>query len=93
MKEEAFSKAIVSEQTEPLSSTFKPDNIVIDADYTGPNPLPDGPTTDMDAGAGSLSTRQASDGLCHGTSMMVHLMLTDCIELLCSAVMFVLPLL
>lgn len=48
MKEEAFSKAIVSEQTEPLSSTFKPDNIVIDADYTGPNPLPDGPATDMD---------------------------------------------
>jgi serine/threonine-protein phosphatase 5 len=49
VKEEAFSKAIVSEQTEPLSSTFKPENIVIDADYKGPNPLPDGPTTDMDA--------------------------------------------
>lgn len=49
MKEEAFSKAIVSEQTEPLSSTLRPDYIVVDADYTGPNPLPDGPTTDMDA--------------------------------------------
>jgi len=49
VKEEAFSKAIVSEQTEPLSSTYKADNVVIDAGYNGPNPLPGGPTTDMDA--------------------------------------------
>jgi serine/threonine-protein phosphatase 5 len=49
VKEEAFSKAIVSEQTEPLSSTYKPDNVVIDPGYDGPNPLPGGPTTDMDA--------------------------------------------
>lgn len=49
VKEEAFSKAIVSEQTAPLSSTFNPDNIAIDPSYDGPNPLPAGPTTDMDA--------------------------------------------
>lgn len=49
VKEEAFSKAIVSEQTEPLSSTYKADNVVIDAGYQGPNPLPGGPSTDLEA--------------------------------------------
>lgn len=49
VREEAFSKAIVSEQTEPLSSTYNPDLVVIDSGYAGPNPLPDGPTTNMDA--------------------------------------------
>ena len=48
VREEAFSKAIVSEQTAPLSSTYNPDSVVIDAGYDGPNPLPDGPTTDME---------------------------------------------
>lgn len=49
IKEEAFAKAIVSEQTEPLSSTYKADNVVIDAGYQGPNPMAGGPMTDMDA--------------------------------------------
>jgi serine/threonine-protein phosphatase 5 len=55
VKEEAFSKAIVSEATEPLSATYNVDAIVMDAGYDGPHPMMvvDGPTTsnDMDADA------------------------------------------
>jgi serine/threonine-protein phosphatase 5 len=49
VKEEAFAKAIVSDMTEPLSSTFDPSSISLIPDsYEGPNPVMDGPTSDMD---------------------------------------------
>jgi serine/threonine-protein phosphatase 5 len=48
VREEAFSKAIVSEATEPLSSTYNVDALVIDAGYDGPHPLAEGPTNEMD---------------------------------------------
>ena len=49
VREEAFSKAIMSEQTAPLSSTYNPDLIVLDVGYDGPHPSADGPITDMEA--------------------------------------------
>ena len=48
IKEEAFSKAIMSEETTPLSMTYDPTNIPIDSGYDGPHPHPDGQTTDME---------------------------------------------
>ncbi|KAL7579036.1 hypothetical protein ACA910_019076 [Epithemia clementina (nom. ined.)] len=38
VKEEAFSKAIQAEQTQPLSATYKPENIEITNSYQGPKP-------------------------------------------------------
>jgi serine/threonine-protein phosphatase 5 len=48
VREEAFSKAIVSEATEPLSSTFNVDALAIDSGYDGPHPLTGGPTNEVD---------------------------------------------
>jgi hypothetical protein len=47
IKHDAFLKAIESEKTAPLSATFDPTKIAITA-YDGPNPVADGPTSDMD---------------------------------------------
>lgn len=51
VREDAFSKAIVSEATEPLSSTLNPDAIPIDVGYDGPHPEGAGPSGDMEAEA------------------------------------------
>lgn len=48
IKAEAFSKAIMSEKTAPLSETYDPNKISLESGYDGPNPTPDGPTKDMD---------------------------------------------
>eukprot|EP00934_Nitzschia_sp_Nitz4_P001658 Nitzschia sp. Nitz4//scaffold50_size126154//57504//59214//NITZ4_003684-RA/size126154-augustus-gene-0.127-mRNA-1//-1//CDS//3329553695//1658//frame0 len=49
IKEAAFSKAIMSEKTQPLSETYDPNNISLNPDsYDGPNPLFEGPTEDME---------------------------------------------
>lgn len=49
IREEAFRKAIESEMTSPLSETYDPNTIILNADqYDGPNPLPEGPTDDME---------------------------------------------
>lgn len=49
VKEAAFLKAIESEKTAPLSATYDPNAIVLaPASYDGPNPLPEGPTSDLD---------------------------------------------
>ena len=49
VKEAAFAKAIVSEKTEPLSASYDPNSISLLPDsYDGPNPVADGPTSDMD---------------------------------------------
>jgi tetratricopeptide (TPR) repeat protein len=76
VREEAFSKAIVSEKTEPLSSTYNPDLVVIDAGYHGPNPLPSGPMTDMDAEKvlflpGKLPMDFVMVSFCHAESCLV----------------------
>lgn len=47
VREEAFSKAIEAEQTQPLSATYKPDLIEITNVYSGPKP-----TTTEGGGAG-----------------------------------------
>lgn len=50
IREEAFAAAIMSDHSEPLSATYDPNTIAIDASgYDGPHPLPDGVTTDMEA--------------------------------------------
>jgi hypothetical protein len=71
IKQEAFLKAIQSEKTAPLSATFDANKIAITA-YDGPNPVADGPTTDMDLEAslfepGNLPRDfvMVSQGLCH----------------------------
>ena len=49
VKEAAFAKAIVSENTEPLSATYDPNSVSLMADnYDGPNPVADGPVSDME---------------------------------------------
>lgn len=49
IREEAFSKAIMSEKTAPLSDTFDPNSISLSPEsYDGPNPLPGGVATDME---------------------------------------------
>ena len=49
VKEALFLKAIESEKTAPLSETYDPNTISIFPDsYDGPNPLPEGPTGDME---------------------------------------------
>ncbi|KAG7357142.1 protein phosphatase [Nitzschia inconspicua] len=50
IREEAFLKAIESEMTAPLSETYDPNAILLNASsYDGPNPLmSDGPTEDME---------------------------------------------
>lgn len=49
IKQEAFAKAIISEKTAPLSETFDPNGISLSKDsYDGPNPVPEGPTDDME---------------------------------------------
>ena len=49
VKEAAFAKAIMSEMTEPLSASYDPNSISLLPDsYDGPNPVPDGPTSDLD---------------------------------------------
>jgi tetratricopeptide (TPR) repeat protein len=50
MREEAFRKAIESEMTAPLSESYDPSAIVLNASsYKGPNPLmEEGPTEDME---------------------------------------------
>lgn len=48
VREEAFSRAIVSEATEPLSSTYNVDALAMDAGYDGPHPLTEGPTNEVD---------------------------------------------
>lgn len=49
VREAAFLKAIESEKTAPLSATYDPNAISLSPDsYDGPNPLPEGPTGDMD---------------------------------------------
>lgn len=49
VKEEMFALAIMSDHSEPLSSTYDPNTITIDVGYEGPHPLPDGLTNDMEA--------------------------------------------
>lgn len=49
VREEAFSKAIVSDNTASLSETFDPNVITIESDYDGPHPHPDGMLSDMEA--------------------------------------------
>lgn len=49
VKEEMFALAIMSDHSEPLSSTYDPNTITIDVGYEGPHPLPDGMTNDMEA--------------------------------------------
>lgn len=46
VKEEAFSKAIESENTSSLSDTYEPNSITIDGTYDGPHPHGDGLLTD-----------------------------------------------
>lgn len=49
VREAAFASAIESEATAPLSSTYKPNDIVLEpSTYDGPHPGPDGLTTDME---------------------------------------------
>jgi serine/threonine-protein phosphatase 5 len=49
IREDAFSKAIMSEKTAPLSDTYDPNAVLLNPDsYDGPSPIPDGPTTDME---------------------------------------------
>lgn len=49
IREDAFRKAIESEMTSPLSETYDPNVVVLNADqYDGPNPLAEGPTDDME---------------------------------------------
>lgn len=49
VKEEAFRKAIMSEKTAPLSETYDPNAISLNpSSYDGPNPLPTGPTDELD---------------------------------------------
>jgi serine/threonine-protein phosphatase 5 len=49
IREEAFRKAIVSEKTAPLSETLDPSVIPLaKTSYDGPNPIPEGPTDDME---------------------------------------------
>jgi tetratricopeptide (TPR) repeat protein len=50
IREEAFRKAIESEMTAPLSESYDPNSIVLNASsYDGPNPLmAEGPTEDME---------------------------------------------
>jgi len=50
IREEAFAAAIMSEYSEPLSATYDPSTIAIDAaGYEGPHPLPEGVTNNMEA--------------------------------------------
>jgi len=49
VREEAFAKAIMSEQTAPLSATYDPNTITVDSIYDGPHPHPDGMINDMEA--------------------------------------------
>jgi len=49
VKEELFAAAIMSDASEPLSSTYDPNTITIDVGYEGPHPLAEGPTNDMEA--------------------------------------------
>jgi serine/threonine-protein phosphatase 5 len=47
VRDVAFSKAIMSEKTAPLSDTYDPNSISLSADsYDGPNPVPEGVTND-----------------------------------------------
>ena len=48
IKEDAFSKAIMSEKTAPLSDTFDPNAISLPASYDGPNVSPQGILDDME---------------------------------------------
>jgi serine/threonine-protein phosphatase 5 len=48
IKQEAFLKAIESENTAPLSATYDPSNHSISDSYDGPHPAENGPTSDMD---------------------------------------------
>jgi serine/threonine-protein phosphatase 5 len=48
IKEELFAMAIMSDHSDPLSSTYDPNTITIDAGYEGPHPLPDGVSNDME---------------------------------------------
>lgn len=48
VKQDAFSKAIMSEKTAPLSDTYDPNSISLSADsYDGPNPAAEGVVNDM----------------------------------------------
>ena len=51
IKAEAFSKAIMSEKTAPLSETYDPNKIKLEGSYDGPHPIAEGPTEDMEAEA------------------------------------------
>jgi serine/threonine-protein phosphatase 5 len=46
VREEAFSKAIMSEKTAPLSETYDPSVIKVAEDYDGPNPIAEVPTNE-----------------------------------------------
>jgi serine/threonine-protein phosphatase 5 len=46
VREEAFSKAIMSEKTAPLSETYDPGVIKVAEDYDGPNPIAEVPTNE-----------------------------------------------
>jgi len=49
IRETAFRKAIESEMTIALSNSYDPNSIVLSSDsYEGPNPVPSGPTDDME---------------------------------------------
>lgn len=48
IKEEQFAMAIMSDHSDPLSSTYDPNTITIDAGYEGPHPLPEGAINDME---------------------------------------------
>ena len=48
VKQAAFLKAIESEKTAPLSSTYDPSAFSIASSYDGPHPTADGPLEDMD---------------------------------------------
>lgn len=51
VREEAFSKAIMSEQSAPLSETYDPNTITMDSAYDGPHPIDGQQTNDMEAEA------------------------------------------
>lgn len=56
VREEAFRKAIEAEATVPLSETFDPNVISIEASHDGPNPLmEEGPLSDMEKEAALFS--------------------------------------
>ena len=49
VREAAFAAAIVSSETAPVSTTYKPDDIAFDSSrYDGPHPGPEGLMTDME---------------------------------------------